>query len=198
MPARISRIAVFVAIASLIGTASAADPLAVAKELAASRFDGWRYGSNAAKQEVDCVQFLLAVVEESIQATLALEARNRLLVAELSEEEKKHPALGILVIDGDARTKGVQSALIDAGLGEAVPIAEASSGDLIQYWMKKNDGTWFGHAGVIESVDRSGGLAKARIFGAHATPSPGKIGTSTFELRLFDDTDRRIYLVRLK
>ncbi len=177
----------------------AADPLFVAKSLTSSRFEGWQYGSNPDKKQVDCVQFLLSVVEESVGATLVPKVRNRILIAELSEEEKKHPALGILVVDGDERTKGVQSALVDASLGKAVSVADAAPGDLIQYWMKKSDGTWFGHAGVIESVERTGDAPKARIYGAHASPSPGKIGTSSFELKLIEGAaDRRIYLVRIK
>lgn len=177
----------------------AADPLSVAKKLTSSRFEGWQYGSNSDKNQVDCVQFLVSVVEESVGASLVPKVRNRILIAELSEEEKKHPILGTLVVDGNERTKGVQSALVDAGLGTAVSVADAASGDLIQYWMKKSDGTWFGHAGVIESVDRTGDTPKARIYGAHASPAPGKIGTSSFELKLIDGSDdRKIYLVRVK
>lgn len=177
----------------------AADPLAVAKDLATSKYKDWQYGSNPDKEQVDCVQFLLAVVEESVGASLVPKVRKRILIAELSEEEKKHPILGTLVVDKDERTKGVQSALVLAGLGTAVTVADAAPGDLIQYWMKKSDGTWFGHAGVIESVDRAGDTPTARVYGAHASPAPGKIGTSSFELQLIDGShDRRIYLVRVK
>jgi hypothetical protein len=176
----------------------AADALAVARNLAESKYKDWQYGSNPNKMQVDCVQFLVAVVEEAIGASLAPKVRNRILIAELSEEERKHPILGSLVVDGDERTKGIQSALVDASRGKAVSVADATPGDFIQYWMKKSDGTWFGHAGVIESVERTGDMAKARIFGAHASPAPGKIGTSSFELKLIDvASDRRVYLVRM-
>lgn len=176
----------------------AADPLAVAKSLTGSKYKDWQYGSNPDKKQVDCVQFLVAVVEESVGASLVPKVRNRILIADLSEEEKKHPILGTLIVDGDARTKGVQSALVDSGLGKAVSVADAAPGDLIQYWMKKSDGTWFGHAGIIESVDPTGDTPKARIYGAHASPAPGRIGASSFELKLIEGAaDRRLYLVRV-
>lgn len=195
-------IATFIVFATGIMGASeadAADTLSVAKRLTTSRYDGWEYGANPHKKQVDCVQFLLAVVEESVSTTLAPKARNRLLITELSEDEKKPASLGKLVVAGDVRTKGVQSALVDAGLGTSVAIADAAPGDLIQYWMKKGNGTWFGHAGIIENIDRTGDKPKARIYGAHASPTPGKIGSSTFELKMVDGADdRRIYLVRVK
>jgi hypothetical protein len=197
----VARLVAFLFLAGCLFSSAlyAADPLAVSKDLAASKYKDWQYGSDPGKKQVDCVQFLLSVVEESVGAPLVPNVRNRILIAELSEAEKKHPILGTLVVNGDERIKGVQSALVDASLGTAVPVADAAPGDLIQYWMKKSDGTWFGHAGVIESVDRTGVTPKARIFGAHASPKPGNIGTSSFDLKLIDGTDdRKIYLVRVK
>ncbi|NQV27098.1 MAG: hypothetical protein HQ518_22345 [Rhodopirellula sp.] len=182
-----------------IGIANATDPLKVAKELTSTRYKGWTYGSVSAKNQVDCAQFLLAVVEHSVRATLAPKVRNRILVAELSKEELEQPSLAALVIGNDERTKGVQSALVGARLGTGVGADAAAPGDLIQYWMKKDNETWFGHAGVIQSVDRSGDVPRVKIWGAHATPEPGRIGISSLPLRLDEkDAGRRLYIVRLK
>ena len=71
--------------------------------------------------------------------------------------------------------------------------SQTRPGDLIQYWMKKRDGTWFGHAGVLEKVEKNGGTMRATIFGAHERPK--KIGSSTFKLFL-TGTDRKIFIVR--
>ena len=75
--------------------------------------------------------------------------------------------------------------------------ADARAGDLVQYWMKRQDGTWFGHSAVIESVEVVGGVPRAGLYGAHA--SLGKIGSSAAanRIRLVDAADRRIYIVRL-
>jgi hypothetical protein len=52
-----------------------------------------------------------------------------------------------LILDEDPRTKGVQEALVTAGLGDAINPKNAEPGDLIQYWMQRKNGT-FGHAAL--------------------------------------------------
>lgn len=176
--------------------ASAADPLATAKQLAQERYPGWKYGSNASDEKIDCVQFVLAVVEESVAASLDAPIRKRILISDLSEQEQTQEGLKQLILADDPKIRGVQKALEDFGRGEVVPAEDAAPGDFIQYWMKKSDGTWFGHSGVIESVNASGAVPTAKIYGAHM--SLDGIGTSTFDLKLIGSSDdRRLYVVRL-
>jgi hypothetical protein len=85
---------------------------------------------------------------------------------------------------------------VDADLGVAVSPVDAQPGDFIQYWMKTKDGEWFGHAGVLDIVTKKDGFVVASVFGAHK--SLGRIGESSFELKLTTDADRKIYLVRYK
>lgn len=174
------------------------DPLAIAKNLADIEFKDWTYGSNRRNKQIDCVQFLLAVVEKAIAPTeLTSEQRQAILIANLSEEEKKQENLSKLILQGDKRTKGVQEVLVQLKKGEVVSPEKAEPGDLIQYWMKRNDGTWYGHAGIIESVENEGTTPRARLFGAHQRSNG--IATSSFSLRLISDSDdRRIYIVRMK
>lgn len=183
---------------TLLGSisAEAADPLSAARQLAAGRYAGWTYGSDASSSQIDCVQFVLAVAEECLQASLAEVPRTRILIADLTEEERQHEHLEALILANDSHIRGVQSALVDANLGEEIPTDEAQSGDLIQYWMKTSNGIWFGHAGVIESVDRSAAVPTAKIFGAHK--SQNGIATSSFDLKLIAESEtRRVYVVRM-
>ena len=177
--------------------AVAADPLKVAKELANTKFKDWTYGGNEKKKQVDCVQFVLPTVEEVTQSSLNAELKRRLLISNLSAEEQKPEKLAELIKANDVRTKGLQSALVSAKLAVAVAPAEAKPGDLIQYWMQQDDGTWFGHSGILDEVFTSNGKSSATIFGSHR--SQNGIGVSKFKLSLTGDPEqRRIYLARLK
>jgi hypothetical protein len=185
-----------VALAS-VGVVQAAMPLDAAKSLAATRFKDWTYGSNPKKMEIDCVQFVLAAAEESLGRSLDETVRKGILISNLSPAESKPSVLGALVEADDDRTKGIQSALVGAGLGLAVAPPDARAGDFIQYWMKQSDGTWFGHAGLVHEVSMAGKTPQATIYGSHK--SQDGIAVSKFRLRLTGDrADRRIYLVRLK
>jgi hypothetical protein len=191
------RLEVFALAALVLPAVSiAADPLANAKSLAASQFSGWTYGSSAAKKQIDCVQFVLAVVAKSSPKPIGEESRKAVLISGLSAEESKPAGLAKLVEAGDERTKGVQLALVKAGVGTVVSPQDAKPGDLIQYWMKPKNGDWFGHAGVLEMVTRNGDIPEATVYGAHK--SQNGIGTSKFKLKLVGDpAGRRIYLVRM-
>lgn len=175
----------------------AASPLDIARDLAAGRYKGWKYGSDPGQKQIDCVQFVLAVVEESLQASLDVKTRKAILIDNLSEDERKPDGLAKLVLSGDKRTKGVQTALVEFGRGTAVEAHHGQPGDLVQYWMKRADGTWFGHAGIIEAVDTSSGVPQATIYGAHQ--SLNGIGSSKFKIKLIGEADdRRVYVVRIR
>jgi hypothetical protein len=181
-------LAILLMVMSFISTANA-DPLATGKTLAETRFKDWTYGSKAASKQIDCVQFVLAVIEEELQTTLKDDVRKAILInySWSDTEIQLYAAAGT-----DKRLAGVQYGLADlANNGTKIDPSEAQAGDFIQYWMKMKDGTWFGHSGIISSV--SG--AMVGIYGAHFTEH--KIADSTFKLDLLG-TDRHIYIVRLK
>jgi hypothetical protein len=170
-------------------------PLVVAKQLARTRFQGWTYGNDASKRQIDCVQFVLAVVEGTIHRRLETQLRTRILISDLADAAVKDHGYAI-VINEDPRTKGVQEALVQAGLGRRVDPKDAQPGDLIQYWMQQRSGTWVGHSAIIESVWHSRGDVRATLFGAHHSTSA--IATSQFQLALVPSPTRKVYIVRLK
>lgn len=172
------------------------DVLGTARKLGNGRYKGWKYGSNAEKQQIDCVQFVLAVVKEFVP-DLPASAKTRILISDLKGKDVEGDKEGIIT-KADARAKGVQQALVDLDQGEAVSLKDARPGDFIQYWMMRDNGTWFGHSGVIEKVEVVQGTPRATIYGSHL--SLDGIGSSkpTSRLRLVEAADRRIYIVRLK
>jgi hypothetical protein len=136
------------------------------------------------------------VVEETTRQKLPPASRERILISDVAAADLKRNHYA-LVVDEDPRTKGVQEALVTADLGAAIEPKNAKPGDLIQYWMQRDDGTWFGHAAVIETVTRNTrGSRSAELFGAHK--SLNGLGTSTFNLDLTSHSKRKIYIVRLK
>jgi hypothetical protein len=175
---------------------SVPDPLGVAHKLANEKYRDWTYGEDPSKKQINCVQFVLAVVQKIIPS-LPDSAKTRILISDLSAADVESNANGIIT-SGNSKTKGVQQALIDINRGTEVALTDAKAGDLIQYWMQKSDGTWFGHSGVIEAVDDTGGVRRATIFGA--SQSLKKIGSSPADKRLIlkADPKRRIYIVRIK
>lgn len=177
----------------ICGRCEAADVLGIAKRLAAQKYKGWTYGSRQSEKQIDCVQFVLAVVQEALAQSLNADARSQILISNLGSPGQKK--LAALIEAEDARTKGVQHALVSIGLGSAIDPEDARAGDLVQYWMKREDGTWYGHASVLENVRRSGSTYSAKLYGAHG--STNGIATSRFSLRL-NGPDRKVYIVRLK
>jgi len=65
--------------------------------------------------------------------------------------------------------RGVQKAIVDAGVGKEVSIDEAQPGDFVQYWYKNKE-IWAGHAVIIESVKENGYF---NVYGAHADKGVG-------------------------
>ena len=173
----------------VIGNASIlrAEPLATARALAASRFDGWTYGSDPVKKQIDCVHFVLAVVEEELKSSLSKEIKDAILI---NYGWSQTEIQTIIAVGTDAKLEGVHHAIVDiAKRGVSVEPSAAKPGDLIQYWMKDADGRWFGHSGVISSVSPT----QLTVFSARKKTD--KIDDS---LVLPLKKINRIYIVRLK
>lgn len=166
--------------------------LTTAQMLAREKYAGWTYGSSAAKRQVDCVQFVLSVAEACAQERFDPRTRKQILISHLSDSEQQ--TLAGLIEAENEKVKGVQHALISIGRGTAIRPEDAEPGDLIQYWIKKTNGTWVGHAGVLAEVERTPECCQATILGAHA--STNGIAMSDFTLRLSGD-DRKVFLVRM-
>ncbi|MCA9091029.1 MAG: hypothetical protein KDA90_20600, partial [Planctomycetaceae bacterium] len=124
--------------------------LLTAKAIAAEKYADWTYGSATADKQIDCVQFVLAVSEVALSQTVDSKTRQRILISDLGAEEIAN--LPSLIASEDERIKGIQTALISIQRGEPIEPKDAKPGDLVQYWMQKSDGTWFGHAGILEQV----------------------------------------------
>ncbi|MBL8722653.1 MAG: hypothetical protein JNK49_01335 [Planctomycetes bacterium] len=163
----------------------------VAEGLARSRFDGWVYGSESASRQVDCVQFLVAVLEEALSRPLTNEERSEVLIANIGPDEN----LDALVDGDDVRVAGVQHALLSRGLGHRVEAEDAAPGDFLQYWYKTKSGRWGGHAAVIWEVRKTErGSVEVQIFGAHQ--SLGRVGVAPYWLNLSDQS-KKVYLARM-
>ena len=165
--------------------------LDVAWELANGKYVGWTYGPNESSHQVDCVQFVLAVIEKQIGRALTPEARKAVLINYGWGEDETQK---IAQAGTDPKLGGACYALTDIShIGIAVPLDNAQPGDIVQYWMySKGTGKWFGHSGVIAEITKD---RAATLLGAHA--SLGRVGLSLKLLRLVKDEDRRIYVVRL-
>lgn len=168
------------------------NPLDVAKDLAATKFNGWTYGASAAQQQVDCVQFVLATVEKLHGQPLPQATRTRILISDVTGAQVPQ-----LVAAEDSRIKGVQQALVDIDHGTVVQPADAQPGDFVQYWMKKSDGTWMGHSAVVAEVltDAAGAPDRIKILGAQS--SDNGIATHGTPIKL-SGGGRKMFVVRYK
>ncbi|MEA2077747.1 MAG: hypothetical protein U9O95_06980 [Candidatus Marinimicrobia bacterium] len=175
------------------------DALGIAHELEKEVFNGWSYGSySTEKKHLDCTTFVSAVVNTILSrhgAAYTKEIRNDVLI--------NHPNLGRNVVqDGpdteDPRYGGVAYAIVKHNFGIQIKdMSQVKPGDFIQYWKQRKNGTWFGHASLIESVryDKKIKVYKAKIFGSHK--STDGIAVSKFELYLSGD-DRVVYIGRIR
>lgn len=173
--------------------------LKIAHELDEEVFCGWSYGSYSAdKKHLDCTTFVSAVVDTILSrhgAAYTKEIRNDVLI--------NHPNLGRNVVqDGpdteDPRYGGVAYAIVKHNFGIQIKdMSQVKPGDFIQYWKQRKNGTWFGHASLIESVryNKKAKVYKAKIFGSHK--STDGIAVSKFELFLGGD-DRVVYIGRIR
>jgi hypothetical protein len=184
--------ALVVLVLAIPGRLFAADStLDIANSLVENDYAGWTYGSNAADKKVDCVQFVLKVVETKLGQSLDSNIRQAILLSYgwTSDQTQVFAAAGT-----DPRLGGVVYAMTSLShFGTVVQPSDSAPGDIIQYWMKTASGKWFGHSGVISRVHDG----SVHIVGAHASPPPnGTIGESSFALNL-SGADRLIYIVRL-
>jgi hypothetical protein len=139
------------------------DVVAVAKNVAATRFAGFTYGPRQDKKQLDCVQFTGAVVEDLLKRSLTKEETDALYIRYTFED------LQAAVEAEDPRTKGIQRALTDLlKRGTTVPAGEVRAGDFVQYWIKGKQGKWAGHSALVTKVftDAEGAAAIA-IYGSN-------------------------------
>lgn len=165
-----------------------------ARTLGAGKFNGWKYGSSADKKQIDCVQFLVAVVEEVNGATLPKDQSAAILINPPPKDLAK------AVQSLEPETKGVVHALVDlAKTANTVAPDDAKAGDMVQYWIKDSGGVWIGHAAVVSKVwkDSSGG-ARVALYGAHrSTDGVGETDFNKVGLAL-KSPDRIVYICRMK
>lgn len=154
-----------------------------AKQLAQQDKD-FTYGTGP--NQIDCVHFVLAVVNCRLGAPVSAEAKKAILITYGWKEEETEKKAE----DGtDPHLGGVQYALTQIlNQGTVIDPTQAKPGDLIQYWIKKSDGTWFGHSGVIASVE---GI-RAKILSA--SESHHSIAETPLNLT---GPDRHLYIVRI-
>lgn len=164
-------------------------PLLVGVRLAETEFKDWRYGHRAYRRQVNCVQFIVAVVENLVGRALSPAERSTIRISNVRRRD-----LDRLVNREDRRIRGIQTALVEMNKGEAVRAEDARPGDFIQYW-KKYSGRWRGHASIIVDVVKRNGSLCAIVFGAHQTL--GGVGIGEFEVGL-NDPEIKTYIVRFK
>ena len=160
--------------------------LTCAKDLA-REYKNYTYGSGSNK--IDCVHFVLNVVECRLKQSLPPDARKAILIAygwSDSETEEKAKA------GTDPKLAGVQYALTQIlAKGKKIEPSQAKAGDLVQYWMPRANGKWFGHSAVITKVE--GNLAT--LLGAHE--SANAVTELSRPLNL-QGTNRHIFVVRIE
>lgn len=185
-------------IQSFISDKLFADPLSVADRLDKTVYEGWVYGPDQSKQQIDCSQFVTAVVEEELKVKLPLNLRNAINI------HPPPPDLNQAILDKVGLMRGIHYALIDLmEIGEHIEPGDAQPGDFIQYWKKNEAGAWRGHSAIIYKVwEDDQGNKRASIMGAHK-PNPG--ATDFICIKDFDgegvnlqEPGRLVYIARLK
>lgn len=164
-------------------------PLQTAQILSAGDYRGWTYGSNPKHEEINCVQFLIAVLEAYFEKKLEPKDKKAIAIDYPIDD------LGKAIEQDDPRIRGVQHALVTTmKMGRIIPPNEVESGDLVQYWMKRKNGTWFGHAAIVSKVHKGeSGPISVTLYGSHQ--STDGIAHSRFKLKLKGDS-RHLYFVR--
>ncbi|MDL1894585.1 hypothetical protein FBQ87_17105 [Sphingobacteriales bacterium CHB3] len=150
-------------------SALAEHPLLVSVRLAETDFKNWRYGHRLHRKQLNCVQFVVVVVEELLKRELTAEERRAILISNVGRRSN----LPRLINQDDKRIRGIQTALVEMNKGEIIQPSEAKPGDFIE----------------------DNGLRCAAIFGSHQ--SLGGVGIADFEVGL-NDPNVRTYLVRFK
>ena len=175
------------------------DVLATAKALAKTDFAGFRYGSNPDRKQVDCTQFMQALIEKVLGRNLNEVETQAVLISGLPSGARR---LDSLIDAEDKRIKGVQYALTEVlPVGRVIEPDSARPGDLVQYWIKASSGHYKGHTAVVLDISTEGSVPTARLYGSHKTL--GRIGVAVdrsgndLHLKL-KGRDRRVYIVRIE
>jgi hypothetical protein len=162
----------------------------IARNLAETKFKGYSYGDSEGSpaKSVDCVHFLAAVVEAYLGRQITDVERREIFI----DYGWTSPEIDSIAAAGkDPRLGGVVYAMTSEKppIGIAVTPETAKPGDLLQYWMQRSSGSWFGHSGVITRLEAK----QATILSANQTID-GVAENLTIDLA---GPDRRIYIVRL-
>ena len=164
--------------------------LVAGMRLSETMFKDWKYGDRSERKQLNCVQFIAAVVEDLVQRKLVPEERDAIYINNIGGTQN----LSRLILQDDKRIRGIQTALVQMGKGEIVLPADAKAGVFIQFW-RKSKGKWHGHTAIIMGVTNTSGKVCALLYGSHR--SLGRIGIANYEIPL-EDPAIRIYLVRFK
>ena len=174
------------------------DPLTTADRLDQTIYKGWSYGPDQSNHQINCSQFMVAVIEAELEVKLPRNLRNAINI---------HPAppdLNQAILHKAGLMRGVQYALVDLmNIVDSIEPNNAQPGDFVQYWKKNEQGAWRGHSAIISRVwkDEEGNI-RTEIMGAHEPESK----TEDFMARKdfggqglnLNETGRLVYLARLK
>ena len=167
------------------------DILALAKRIANTRFKGYTYGDQLDKKQINCVQFVAAVVEELLHRKLTKEEYAAIYMSYEFEN------LDNAVSKEDDRTRGIQRCLVDVlGVAETIQRDNAAPGDFVQYWYKTSEGHWCGHVAIVNTVwQDNAGNSRVSLFGSHK--SSNGIAVASFNGGLVLDDTKKVYMCRL-
>lgn len=194
--------------------------LEVARELAAGKFAGYTYvGKKPAPKTIDEATFVVATIEALATKNgvkLAADAKDKLQKAVSLDGHKKKDVQAALVAAAKLKKKkvigfgdlpawasGVQHALVEAGLGEAIDASKAEPGDFVHWWFQYKSGNWGYHVGIVESIQKG----RAVIYGAHksslaserkAASADRKGGIGSGPLLQLSAKDKKLFVVRFK
>ena len=163
-------------------------PLLAGIRLAETQFSGWKYGHRIHRRQLNCVQFVVAVVRDLVRRELTPSEQSAILINNIARRK----SLNHLIPRDDKRIRGIQTALLEMGKGRIVSPEEAQPGDFVQYWRLHKSG-WRGHAGIIVDVKQENGILCASVLGSHQ--SLNRVGIGNFLVGL-NDPGLKIYLVR--
>ena len=176
-------------------------PLDDAKILAETTFKdfGYQLNGKAENKKTDCTQFVAAVLAKSLGRKLTVSEESGILIKGITKKE-----INGAIEKKDLRLKGVVAVITSLKpAGSEIAPENAKSGDFVQYWIKGNDGNWWGHSAILGKVWKGGsGAMRATIYGAHASgvekEDPGFIGEKLTKSGLnLSDPNRLIYIARV-
>ena len=161
---------------------------------ASSRFHQYRYGDNLKMGQVNCVQFVGAVVERLLERPLKKDEEDAVYI------RYKFDDLNDAVHSGDARTQGIQNALCNViKAGTSVSPKDVAVGDFVQYWIQKKDGSWLGHSAiVVKIIAKENADVRVAIYGSHKSTNGIAVTDFGGQGLSLVGPDRKVYVVRFK